>query len=135
MDETQAQLDAHERECAIRYQSVQDKLDALDKRMWRLEAMIMGSTVIIVGLAASLLMKFRLKEKLMLAELAAANAAFAIIKKTIANGQDLVRAGKAISTFVNAEENLKKRGDSKKNSFGETLANKLMYQTSKSLWP
>jgi hypothetical protein len=29
----------------------------LDKRMWRLEAMIMGSTVIVVGLAASLLMK------------------------------------------------------------------------------
>ncbi len=57
MDETQAQLDAHERECAIRYASVQDKLDALDKRMWRLEAMIMGSTVIIVGLASSLLMK------------------------------------------------------------------------------
>lgn len=57
MDETQAQLDAHERECAIRYQSVQDKLDALDKRMWRLEAMIMGSTVIIVGLAASMLMR------------------------------------------------------------------------------
>lgn len=57
MDETQAQLDAHERECAIRYASVQEKLDALDKRMWRLEAMIMGSTVIVVGLASSLLMK------------------------------------------------------------------------------
>ncbi len=57
MDETQAQLDAHERECAIRYGAVQDKLDQLDKRMWRLEAMIMGSTVIIVGLAASLLMR------------------------------------------------------------------------------
>ena len=57
MDETQAQLDAHERECAIRYASVQDKLDALDKRMWRLESMIMGSTVIVVGLASSLLMK------------------------------------------------------------------------------
>jgi len=57
MDETQAQLDAHERECAIRYASVQDKLDALDRRMWRLEAMIMGSTVIVVGLASSLLMK------------------------------------------------------------------------------
>lgn len=57
----------------------------------------------------------------MLAELAAANAAFAIIKKTIANGQDLVRAGKAISTFVNAEENLKKRGDSKKNSFWRNI--------------
>jgi len=57
MDDTQAQLDAHERECAIRYASVQDKLDTLDKRMWRLEAMIMGSTIIVVGLAASLLMK------------------------------------------------------------------------------
>lgn len=57
VDETQAQLDAHERECAIRYQSVQEKLDTLDKRLWRLEAMIMGSTVIIVGLASSLLMK------------------------------------------------------------------------------
>jgi hypothetical protein len=57
MDDTQAQLEAHERECAIRYGYVQDKLDALDKRMWRLEAMIMGSTVIIVGLAASLLMR------------------------------------------------------------------------------
>lgn len=57
VDETKAQLDAHERECAIRYQSVQDKLDSLDKRMWRLEAMIMGSTIIVVGLAASLLIK------------------------------------------------------------------------------
>ena len=57
MDETKAQLDAHERECAIRYGAVQDKLDALDKRMWRLEAMIMWSTVVIVGLASSLLMK------------------------------------------------------------------------------
>ena len=57
MDETQAQLDAHERECAIRYQSVHDKLETLDKRMWRLEAMIMGSTIIIVGLSASLIMK------------------------------------------------------------------------------
>lgn len=53
----------------------------------------------------------------MLAELAAANAAFAIIKKTVANSQDLLRAGKAISDFVNAEENLKKRGERKKNSF------------------
>jgi len=55
--DTESKLEAHERECAIRYSAVQDKLDALDKRMWRLEAMIMGSTVIIVGLAASLLMK------------------------------------------------------------------------------
>ena len=53
----QMELDAHEKECAIRYEMVHGKLEALDKRMWRLEAMIMGSTVIIVGFAASLLMK------------------------------------------------------------------------------
>ncbi len=53
----QLDLEAHEKECAIRYKAVEDKLSALDKRLWRLEAMIMGSTVVIVGLAASLLMK------------------------------------------------------------------------------
>lgn len=53
----QLELEAHEKECAIRYEMVHGKLDSLDKRMWRLEAMIMGSTVIVVGLAASLLMK------------------------------------------------------------------------------
>ena len=51
------ELEAHEKECAVRYASVEDKLSSLDKRLWRLEAMIMGSTVVIVGLAASLLMK------------------------------------------------------------------------------
>ncbi len=51
------ELEAHEKECAVRYASVEDKLSALDKRLWRLEAMIMGSTVIVVGLASSLLMK------------------------------------------------------------------------------
>lgn len=50
-------LEAHEKECAVRYQAVEDKLTGLDKRLWRLEAMIMGSTLVIVGLAASLLMK------------------------------------------------------------------------------
>ena len=53
----QLDLEAHEKECAVRYQSVEDKLSGLDKRLWRLEAMIMGSTVVVVGLAASLLMK------------------------------------------------------------------------------
>ena len=53
----QMELDAHEKECAIRYEMVHGKLESLDKRMWRLEAMIMVSTVIIVGLASSLLMK------------------------------------------------------------------------------
>jgi len=53
----QLELNAHEKECAVRYDMVHGKLETLDKRMWRLEAMIMGSTVVIVGLAASLLMK------------------------------------------------------------------------------
>lgn len=53
----QMELDAHEKECAIRYEMVHGKLESLDKRLWRLEAMIMGSTVIIVGLSASLMMK------------------------------------------------------------------------------
>jgi hypothetical protein len=51
------ELAAHEKECAVRYEMVHNKLASLDKRMWRLEAMIMGSTVIVVGLASSLLMK------------------------------------------------------------------------------
>lgn len=54
--ETQAQLEAHERECAIRYQYVQEKLDHLDKRMWRLEAMVMASTVAVVSLVGVVLM-------------------------------------------------------------------------------
>ena len=47
-------LEAHERECAIRYQSVQDKLDGLDKRLWRLEAMMMASTLCVVIAVATL---------------------------------------------------------------------------------
>lgn len=51
------ELQAHEKECAVRYQSVETQLTMLDKRMWRIEAMIMGSTILLVGLASSLLMK------------------------------------------------------------------------------
>ena len=53
----QMELDAHEKECAVRYEMVHGKLETLDKRMWRLEAMIMGSTIIVVGLAATLITK------------------------------------------------------------------------------
>lgn len=53
----QLELEAHEKECAVRYELVHGKLDNLDKRMWRLEAMVMGSTIIVISLAASLLMK------------------------------------------------------------------------------
>jgi len=51
------ELEAHEKECAVRYASVENQLTMLDKRMWRLEAMIMGSTIIVVGLAATLITK------------------------------------------------------------------------------
>lgn len=57
--DTQAQLDAHERECAIRYTAVQEKLNAVEKRLWRLEALIMGSTVIMVSLALTVLVNLK----------------------------------------------------------------------------
>ena len=50
-------LEIHERECAIRYQSVQEKLDGLDKRLWRLEAMMMASTLAVVAAAVGLFLK------------------------------------------------------------------------------
>ena len=50
----------------------------------------------------------------MLAELAAANAAFAIIKKAVMNTGDLAKAGKAISDFVIAKETLQRKGQQKK---------------------
>ena len=53
---TQMELEAHEKECAIRYTAVQEKLEALDKRMWRLEAMIMGSTIMIVAMVVTVFM-------------------------------------------------------------------------------
>jgi len=55
--DTQSQLDKHEAECAIRYTAVQEKLTTLDKRLWRLEAMIMGSTLAIVGAVVALIMQ------------------------------------------------------------------------------
>ena len=46
---TQAQLDSHERECAIRYASVLDKLKNLDKRMWRLEGYLVFGILAIIA--------------------------------------------------------------------------------------
>jgi len=54
---TQMELEAHEKECAIRYAAVQEKLEGLDKRMWRLEALIMASTVGVVALIITVVMK------------------------------------------------------------------------------
>ena len=53
----------------------------------------------------------------MLAELAAANAAFAVIKKFISNGRELADCTKAISDFVTAKDALQKKGNKKKNSW------------------
>ena len=52
----------------------------------------------------------------MLAELAAANAAFQIVKQAVANSGDVLKAGKAISDFVTAKDDLKKKHDKKKRS-------------------
>ena len=56
---TQLQLEAHEKECALFRELVHGKLDSLDKRMWRLEAMIMGSTVLVVAMVVSVFMGIR----------------------------------------------------------------------------
>jgi len=53
----QMELDAHEKECAVRYQAVNDKLCALDKRMWRIEAMSMVGTLGVVALVVAIVMK------------------------------------------------------------------------------
>jgi membrane-bound ClpP family serine protease len=45
----------------------------------------------------------------MLAELAAANAAFAIIKKTIANGQDLTRVAKQATSYFDSKSQIAKK--------------------------
>jgi len=53
----QMELEAHEKECAVRYQAVNDKLETLDKRMWRIEAMSMVGTLGVVALVVAIVMK------------------------------------------------------------------------------
>ena len=52
----------------------------------------------------------------MLAELAAANAAFGIIKQAISNSRELADVGKSITAFVGAEEDLKAKAEARKKS-------------------
>ena len=49
----------------------------------------------------------------MLAELAAANAAFAVIKQAVSNGKEIAAAGNAIAQFVGAKENLERKAQQK----------------------
>ena len=51
----------------------------------------------------------------MLAELAAANAAFAVIKTAVQNGKDIAAAGSAIANFVGAKEDLQRKSSKKRN--------------------
>ncbi len=53
---TQLQLESHEKECAMFRELVHGKLDSLDKRMWRLEAMIMCSTLAMVAMVVTVFM-------------------------------------------------------------------------------
>ena len=49
----------------------------------------------------------------MLAELAAANAAFALIKQAVSNGKEIAAAGSAIAEFVGAKEKLQQKAQKK----------------------
>ena len=55
--QVQLELLAHEKECAIRYTAVDDKLKGLDKRMWRLEAMSMTGTFAVIALILAIVLK------------------------------------------------------------------------------
>lgn len=63
----------------------------------------------------------------MLAELAAANAAFSVIKSAVQNGADLTRCAKQVGQLVSAKEDLQKKVNKKKathqtNDFEEFMA-------------
>ena len=49
----------------------------------------------------------------MLAELAAANAAFSVIKQAVQHSGDIAKAGSAIAKFVGAKEDLQKKASKK----------------------
>jgi hypothetical protein len=52
----------------------------------------------------------------MLAEIAAASAAYTTIKTAISQGRELIDVGKSVGAFVSAEEDLKAKVEKKKNS-------------------
>ena len=47
-------LKSHERECEIRYQSILAQLERFERRLFRMEGLILTSTVTVLGSAASL---------------------------------------------------------------------------------
>ena len=55
----------------------------------------------------------------MLAELAAANAAFSVIKQFVSNGKELSGCAKQISDFVFAKEQIEKKASNRKGASGD----------------
>ena len=49
-----SELKSHERECEIRYQSILLQIEKIDKRIFRMEGLLLDSTVTVFGSAASL---------------------------------------------------------------------------------
>lgn len=60
----------------------------------------------------------------MIAELAAFNAAFKVVKTAISHGKDITSCAKHIGEMIGAQEALKVRGEQKKNSIWAALAGK-----------
>ena len=60
----------------------------------------------------------------MIAELAAFNAAFGVVKAAINNGRDIASCAKQIGDMIGAQEDLKARGEKKRNSVWSALAGK-----------
>ena len=62
----------------------------------------------------------------MLAEIAAANAAFAVIKSAIQNGREIADVANKVGEYVNATETLRKKGEKRKRK-GQSDLEEFMY--------
>ena len=60
----------------------------------------------------------------MLEYVAAANAAYAVIRKAVENGRELTSVGKQIAAFTNATDDLAKHANRKKNSIWSNFTGK-----------
>ena len=63
----------------------------------------------------------------MLAEIAAANAAFAVIKTAINNGREIADVAGKVGEYVNATESLRKKADKKKRRTGSADLEEFMH--------
>ena len=63
----------------------------------------------------------------MLAEIAAANAAFAAIKMAIRNGREIADVASQVGKYVNATEDLRKKGEKKKRGVGSADLEEFMH--------